>query len=257
MVTFATALKGNQMTYKHWTAALIGCLLATTAQADWRDWLRQATEVLQENPQAAQSLDQTKVVEGLREALALGSKNAILQLGRTDGFFKNASTKIALPEPLDSIAPKLRKIGLDKPLDELSLRINRAAESAVPEAADIFSSAIQNLSIEDAMNILNGPDDAATQYFQSKTEDSLTQRFRPLITQATDQAGVSAAYKQVSNQAGPFLAILSPDAQDLDGYITNQALKGLFSTLAAEEQKIRSDPAARTSALLKQVFGKN
>ena len=244
------------MTHKRCLAALIGCLLATNAHADWRDWLRQATETLQDNPQVAQNLNQTQVVAGLREALAKGSKNAILQLGQTDGFFKNASTKIALPEPLDSVAPKLRKIGLNKPLDELSLRINRAAESAVPEAADIFSSAIENLSIEDAMNILNGPDDAATQYFQSRTQASLTQRFRPLITQATDQAGVSAAYKQVSAKAGPFLAMLSPDAQDLDGYITEQALAGLFDTLAAEEKKIRSDPAARTSELLKQVFGK-
>ncbi|MGJ8668813.1 MAG: DUF4197 domain-containing protein [Oceanococcus sp.] len=244
------------MNYKSCAITLLPCLLiATQAQAGWRDWMRQATEVLQQNPQAAQGLNQTQIVAGLREALAKGSRNAILQLGQTDGFLENAGTKIQLPEPLGSVAPNLRKIGLGQPLDELSLRINRAAESAVPEAADIFSAAIEKLSIEDAMNILNGPDDAATRYFESKTSASLAERFRPLIAQATDQAGVSAAYKQVSSQAGPFLALLSPGAQDLDSYVTDQALKGLFTVLAEEEKKIRLDPAARTTDLLKQVFG--
>ena len=192
----------------------------------------------------------------MREALSKGTKQAILSLGKTDGFMSNASARIGLPAPMDKLAPKLRKFGLGGALDAFDLSINRAAEAAVPQAADIFSAAIEALTIEDAMGILNGPDDAATRYFETKTSQSLAQRMRPLITQATDAAGVTSAYKNVSSQAGPWMAMLAPGTQDLDGYVTDKTLKGLFTVLASEEQKIRQDPAARSTELLKQVFGK-
>lgn len=246
------------MMRKPTTWALLGAALllsSTAAQADWRDWMKKAQDTLKDNPQATQNLDKSQVVAGLREALANGSHNAITSLGQSNGFIDNAKAKIELPQPLNGLESKLRKLGLGQPLDNLSLSINQAATAAIPQAADIISAAIQALSIEDAMNILNGPDDAATRYFQKQTSDDLSERLRPLISQATDQAGVSAAYKTAASKAGPWIGMVAPGTQDLDGYVTTQTLQGLFTVLAEEEQKIRNDPAARSSALLKQVFG--
>jgi hypothetical protein len=246
------------MKYPRLAMALTLILLVQTfvVQAGWKDWMKTASEFLGKNPQAVSALDQTEIVAGLRAALSQGTRLAILSLGRTDGYLANPLAHIPLPAPMDSLEPKLRRFGLGMPLDAFEKSINRAAEQAVPEVADIFSKAIDALTIEDALGILNGPDDSATRYFQNKTNDALVARIQPLVTQATVKAGVTQNYKALTAQAGPMAAmLLGPDLQDLDGYVTNKALGGLFSTIALEEKKIRDNPSARTTEILKKVFG--
>ena len=129
-------------------------------------------------------------------------------------------------------------------------------EIAVPESAEILADAIRQISVEDAMNILNGPDDAATQYFRKVSEASLTERLKPIVNQATDQAGVTAAYKKLTGQATPILGSLMEGSMlDLDQYVTKQSLDGLFKYIALKEKSIRANPAARTTDILKKVFG--
>jgi hypothetical protein len=133
--------------------------------------------------------------------------------------------------------------------------MNHAAEQAVPEAAAIFSDAIQQMTLDDASAILNGPDDAATAYFRTHTEAALTERMLPIVTQTTENTGVTSAYKRMLASAGGMTSLLPGDATDIDGYVTQQALDGLFSMIAVEEKRIRENPAARSTELLKQVFG--
>lgn len=236
--------------------AACGFSFPASAGPDWSKLFESARDFMSANPQAAQALNQTEVVNGLRAALSQGTRNAILALGKEDGFLRNQNVKIPPPGSIENIESQLRRFGMGAALDDFSLRINRAAESAVPEAADIFAGAIDKLSIEDAMSILNGEDDAATRFFESSTREDLRARFLPLVTQATDQAGVTQSFKALASQAGPLLSMLAgPGVSDLDSYVTNEALDGLFKTLAAEEKKIRNDPAARTTELLERVFG--
>jgi hypothetical protein len=133
--------------------------------------------------------------------------------------------------------------------------MNHAAERAVPEAAVIFGAAIRNMSIEDAQEILTGPDDAATQYFRTSTQAELTERMRPVVEEATAQTGVTSAYKNMTARAGGMTSLLPSDATDLDGYVTSKTLDGLFVMIAEEEKKIRENPLARSTDLLKKVFG--
>ena len=135
--------------------------------------------------------------------------------------------------------------------------MNHAAEQAVPQAAAIFCEAIENMSVEDAQGILTGPDDAATQYFRTHTEAALTAKMRPIVEDATARSGVTSAYKNMTARAGGMTSLLSGDAADLDGYVTDQTLDGLFLMIAAEEKKIRENPLARSTDLLKKVFGAN
>lgn len=238
--------------------ALLTTVAATTAtaQPDWGRFFQDAQRALNNNPDLAGTLDNSEVVAGLREALAQGTRNAVLALGTDDGFLANSDVRIPLPSGLQRVEGQLRRFGMGAAVDDFSLRINRAAEAAVPEAAEIFAQAVEALTIEDAMRILNGEPDAATRHFERTTRDTLAARFRPLVEQATGQAGVTQSYKALAQQAGPMLSMLAgPGAQDLDGFVTNKALDGLFSTLAMEEQKIRDNPAARGTELLERVFG--
>ncbi len=230
-------------------------LCCTPALAGFKDWMKSATDLLGKSPQASQALTQTDLIAGIREALAQGTRNAILSLGQTDGFLGNALVRIPLPPPMDALEPKLRKFGLSGPLDEFALSINRAAEQAVPEAADIFAGAIQAMTIEDARSIVQGDDDAATRFFERTTSAALTERITPLVAQATTTAGVTNAYKSVVRQAGPLAGMIGSSGADLDGYVTDKALQALFTTIAAEERQIRQNPAARTTDLLQRVFG--
>ncbi len=238
---------------RHVLAAMI-LLGSLPVQAGWQDWMKSAGELFKQQPQLSQGLDQAEVVAGLREALAQGTRNAILSLGREDGFLGNAGVRIPLPAPMDQLESKLRQWGLNGPLDAFALSINRAAEKAVPQVADIFSAAVQALTIEDAMSILQGEEDAATRYFERQTRDQLDQRIRPLVARSTAEVGVTQAYKAVSAQAGPWSALLGEEASDLDAYVTSKTLNGLFATIAEEEKKIRENPAARGTELLRRVF---
>lgn len=196
-----------------------------------------------------------QIAAGLKEALAKGTESAVKRLGATNGFLTNVLVKIPMPAELKQVDSTLRKLKQDQMVDEFVNTMNRAAEKAVPLAAPVFAEAVKKMTIADAQAILNGPKDAATQYFSRTTRDVLLQQFQPMVKQATDQVGLTAAYKQLTDRAKILSPFMRTQALDLDAYVTNKALDGLFAVVAQEEEKIRKDPAARTTDLLKQVFG--
>ena len=239
------------------TAIILGLLLVSPTQAGFMDKLKGilGSDDKSEEP-ASQELTSEDRIAGLKEALGQGVSSAITTLGTTDGFWADELVKIALPDQLQTLAKTARKLGADKYVDQFHQTLNRAAEQAVPAAADIFGDAIKNMTIEDAVDILSGPDDAATQYFRGQTEASLKEQFQPIVTTATNEAGVTQAYKNMQSKAGGVMSLLGgSEDMDLDTYVTDKTLDGLFFYVAAEEKKIRENPIARTTDLLKMVFG--
>lgn len=194
-----------------------------------------------------------RIGEGLKEALRIGTGNAVNLTGRKDGFLLNPAIRILLPEPLQKVERGLRMAGFGGSLDELALGMNRAAEAATPLAKEIFLGALREMTFADAKAILRGSDTAATEYFQDKTTPKLTELFRPPVTKVMGELGVTKQWNALLAQMRrvPFLRV---DAIDLDGYVVSKSLSGLFHVLGQEETKIRKDPAARVTALLKEVF---
>jgi len=191
---------------------------------------------------------------GLREALKVGTETVVAQLGTKDGFNGDQSIHIPLPESLEPVQTTLKKFGLSGMLDDLELRLNRAAEAATPKAKALFVQAIEDMTIDDAKKIYEGADDAATQYLKSKMSLPLAEEMRPVVDASLAEAGAiksydsaMAAYKDI-----PFV----PDAKaDLTDHVVNLGLAGIFDYVAKEEAAIRKDPAKQTTAILKQVFG--
>ena len=196
-----------------------------------------------------------EMVAGLKEALNKGTQFAVDNLGKEGGFLDNPKVRIPMPDSLAWIEKTLRTLRQDKLADEFVASMNHAAEQAVPEAAAIFGDAIKGMSLEDARGILTGPDDAATQYFRRTTSDALTAKMRPIVEQATSRTGVTSNYKNMVDKAGGLSSLLSKDTTDLDGYVTEKTLDGLFLMVAEEEKRIRENPLARSTDLLKKVFG--
>jgi hypothetical protein len=194
------------------------------------------------------------LARGLKEALTVGTDSTVGITGRTDGFFKNQAIKILLPEPLRPVERGLRLIGQQGKVDELILGMNRAAEKAAPMAKPVFRDAILSMTFDDARKIFTGGDTAATDYFKAKTLNPLTTAFRPPVADAMRQVGV---VKQYDNLLATFQKIpfAKTEMFDLESYVVKQSLSGLFLVLGQEEKKIRTDPAAQVTALLKQVFG--
>jgi RNA binding exosome subunit len=202
-----------------------------------------------------QELDDSTVISGLKEALSIGTANAVKEVSRTDGYFGNNAIKILMPEKLQKVADVLRKIGFEKPVDDFILSMNRAAEKAAPKAADYFVDSVKEMSVEDAKKILNGGDTAATDFFKSKTYDKLFSDFKPVISSSMDEVGVTRSYKEMMAKYSS-IPFMKTESLDVDNYVTNKALDGLFYMVAQEEKKIRTDPAARVTELLKKVFGR-
>ena len=211
-------------------------------------------------------LSQDQMVQGLKDALARGLQQAIAGLGHDGGFLTNLDVKIPMPEKLQTVEKALRAMKQDKLVDDFVTTMNHAAEQAVPEAGSVFAGALKQMTIEDAKAILGGPNDAATQYFQKTTQTNLYAKFYPIVQKATQQTGVTAAYKNLMEKAnvgqglGSFGSalggsVLGKDSLDIDAYVTNRALDGLFKMVAAEEQQIRQNPVARTTDMLQKVFG--
>jgi len=210
-------------------------------------------------------LSQDQVVQGLKDALAKGLQQAIAGLGHDGGFLTNLNVKIPMPEKLQTVEKALRAIKEDKLADDFVTTMNHAAEQAVPEAGGVFADALKQMTIEDAKSILNGTNDAATQYFQKTTRTNLYAKFYLVVQKATAQAGVTAAYKNLMEKAnvGPSLgsfgstlgSLLGKESLDVDAYVTNKAMDGLFKMVAEKEQQIRQDPVARTTEMLQKVFG--
>jgi len=196
-----------------------------------------------------------KAASGLKEALQIGTQNAVNLTGKTDGYFKNEAIKILMPEKLRTLETGLRAVGYGPKLDEFVLSMNRAAERAAPAAKQILWDAIGVMTFDDAQKILKGGDTAATEYFRRKTSDRLTAAFRPIVERATNEVGVTRQYKDLVGryQSIPFA---KSESLDVDQYVVGRALDGLFHVLGEEEKKIRTNPAARVTDLLKEVFGK-
>ncbi len=204
---------------------------------------------------ASNALAESEIVAGLREALAQGTTSAITTLGRSNGFWGNPAVRIPLPEQLRKVEQTMRAAGLGGQIDEFQLTLNRAAEKAVPEVADIFGNAVREMSVADARGILGGGQDAATQYFRRTAGDAIQARFRPIVQSATQTVGVTQQYKSLMSSYGPLLQLAGVKDTDLDAYVTGKAVDGLFYSIAAEEARIRRDPRARTTELLRKVFG--
>jgi len=197
--------------------------------------------------------EESEVVEGLKEALSLGTKTAIQLVSQEDGYFGNEIIKILMPEDLRKVTDTLSRIGLQQQVDEFILSMNRSAEKAAPGAIDIFVEAIKAMTFEDATGILTGGDTAATNYFKEKISDQIYETFKPIISISMSEVGVTQAYKELSDKYAS-LPLMSAVAFDIDDYVTNKALDGLFYMVGEEEKKIRTDPAARATDLLKKIF---
>ncbi len=200
------------------------------------------------------ALSIAEITAGLREALSIGSTNVVAQLGQQNGFNLDPKIHIPLPENLKRVDSALSAIGMNNLTSDLELRLNRAAEAATPKAKALFLSAISQMTIDDARGILNGPQDSATQYLRRSMGAQLGTEMQPLIQSALAQAGAVQAYDQVMGQYAqlPFMPNVKADLQN---YVTNKALDGVFYYVAQEEAAIRANPVKRTTTLLQKVFG--
>jgi hypothetical protein len=198
-------------------------------------------------------LDESTVISGLKEALSIGTENAVRNVSRLDGYFANQMIKILMPEKIRRVTDVLSRLGFRRQVDDFVLSMNRAAEKAAPEAVRYFGDAIREMTFEDARNILNGGDTAATDYFRVKTTDRIYDAFRPVISSSMGEVGATRKYKAMMDkyESVPFV---KKESLDLDHFVTSKALEGLFYMVGQEEKKIRTDPAARVTDLLKTVF---
>jgi hypothetical protein len=207
-------------------------------------------------PSVAQleNITNREAISALRTALEKGSRAAVDQLGRQDGFFGDTRVKIPLPPSLQRAERNLRRFGMGKYADELVLTMNRAAEAAVPEAKQLFVDSVKKMSVQDAKGILTGGETAGTEYFRRTTAEQLRKRFLPIVQKATQKVGLAQKYNQYAEQ-GVALGLVEADQANLDAYVTRKALDGLYFMVAEEEKKIRQDPVGTASSILKKVFG--
>jgi hypothetical protein len=199
-------------------------------------------------------ITQREAVAGLKAALERGSNAAVAALGKTDGFFGNPQVKIPLPDSLERTERLMRRIGMGRHADELVLTLNRAAEAAVPEARQLFIEAVKKMSVQDAKGILAGGETAGTEYFRRATGGELRERFLPVVERATARVDLAQKYDEYAS-AGVALGLVKKEHADLDEYVTQKALDGLFLMLGEEERKIRRDPVGSASAIIRKVFG--
>jgi len=206
-------------------------------------------------PSSSKGPDDGMVVSGLKEALSIGTENAVKNVSRVDGYFGNEVIKILMPEKIQKVAQVMKKVGYQKEVDDFILSMNRAAEKAAPMAVSFFVDAIKQMTFDDARKILNGGDTAATEFFKAKTSERIYTAFKPVVSTSMNEVGVTRSYKTMMGryESVPFV---DKQSLDLDHYVTNKALDGLFIMVGEEEKKIRKDPAARVTDLLKTVFGK-
>jgi hypothetical protein len=205
---------------------------------------------------SSKGLTNDKIVAGLKDALKVSTGKAVAATGKPDGFLKNEAIKILLPPKLQSVGKGLRMVGMGGQVDALEVGMNRAAEQAAPEAKAIFIRGVTKMTFDDARKILSGGSDtAATEYFKRTSSEELTAAFAPIVHKSMENVGVVKQYNQLLQN--PMAAPLAKDKSfNLDKYVVGKAMDGLFYMLGEEEKKIRKDPAARTTALLKEVFGK-
>jgi len=238
----------------------IGALLALAsilAASGCATLQKDMADILGGSSSSGGALDEATVIAGIREALRVGTDNTVLSTSKLDGYLGNQLIRIAIPEQMTSVASALRTVGLGSQVDELEVGMNRAAELAAGEAREIFWNAITGMTVSDAFGILNGGNTAATEYFRDKTFDALHVRFHPIVQQKIEEIGLSRVYSKVADTYNNLPLAGTQKMVDLDEYVTERALVGLFTVLATEEQKIREDPVARTTELLRRVFGRS
>ena len=203
---------------------------------------------------AGAPLDGPTVATGLKQALEVGTQRTTTTLSRPGAFGNDPILRLRLPGELGRVAEVLRGVGFGAQVDALENSMNRAAEEAAAQAVPVFTGAITQMTIADAFQILNGPDDAATQYFRERTSEALRARFRPVATNAMREVGLYSIYTEIVARYDQ-IPFTKPPAVDLEGYVADQTLAALFTEIAKEEGRIREDPAARSTALLRRVFG--
>lgn len=238
---------------------LLFCSYVGNVQADWTKFLDDMTEagkqfLIDDDSATGYTLDINTVISGLKEALDLGSRAAIETVSKPDGYFSNDLIRIPLPPELQQVGDLMRQFGLAAQADQFEKSINQAAENAAPQATNIIVNAIGNMSFEDANTILNGADDAATQYFKEHTSQQLSELFEPTIKESLNQVGSTKYYNDLVEQVASLPLVGENINLDLSHYVTEQALNGLFAMIAVEEKKIRDNPTARTTELLQKVF---
>lgn len=243
-------------------SALTGMMVVPQAHAAWDDLLKQGQELLEGKNESKQAdsdvptgVDSVTLASGLKEALQVGGEKAIEQLAATDGYYGQEDVRIPLPGMLGTGASMLRQAGLGSYVDTFELSMNRAAEQAVSEATPVFVETLEQMTLEDVQQIYSGGDTAATDYFRENASGKLQERMQPLISEAMAASGVTLAYQALVEQAESRLPMLKGYTPDLNEHVTSGALDGLFLRLAEEERQIRENPAARTTELLKKVFG--
>jgi len=238
----------------------IACgLLAGEAVAK-TNWLQKGKELLQGGSATGTAptvgnLTNSEIGLGLKEALRVGTERVVASLGRTDGFYADPDVRIPLPKSLETVQTVLEKAGMSSLLDDLHLKLNRAAEEATPKAKDLFWKSIEEMTLEDITGIYNGPDDAATRYFQQKMTPELAGEMRPIVENSLSQVGAVQAYDRVMEKyrTMPFV----PDVKaNLSDHVVSGGIEGIFHYLAKEEAAIRQNPAKRTTELLQKVFSK-
>ena len=245
------------------TPAVPGIAPAATAPPATPD---QPKSLIDQATSGMGGLSQDTMVQGLKEALAKGLEKSVSGLGHDGGFLTNLNVKIPMPEKLKKVETALRTLKQDKMADDFVNTMNHAAEQAVPVAASVFADTLKQMTITDAKAILTGPNDAATRYFEKTTQTNLYTRFYPIVQKATEKTGVTSAYKSIVEKANSASSLGSfgssivgstfdKDSLDIDAYVTNKALEGLFKLVADEELKIRQNPVARTTETLQKVFG--
>ncbi len=222
------------------------------------DWLKTGVDLFNSvnNSSDGKVVDftQSEAAAAFKEALGSGTKSVVSQLGVTDGFYNDPSIHIPLPDELKTVQSILNEIGMSYMVDDLELKLNRAAEAATPLASDLFLQAISEMTFDDVMNIYNGPKDSATRYFQSKMTPSLKTSMRPIVEQSMAEVGAVQSYETVVGeyQSIPFV----PDVKaNLTDYVLDEGIEGIFYYVAKEEEAIRTNPVKQTTSLLKKVFG--
>jgi hypothetical protein len=218
----------------------------------WKNIKKAADDVLDDDKTS--ELTEQEIARGLKEALTIGIEKGVDRVSKVDGYFKDPEIKIPMPDEAKQVEKKLRILGQDKMVDDAIESMNRAAEDAASEAKTIFVNAVKELTLRDVMNILNGEDNAATVYLENHTRSQLVDKFKPIIKESLDKVGATKHWNNVFTYYNklPFVKDVNPD---LDDYVTNKAIDGLFIQIAKEEKQIRKDPSARVTDLLKKVFG--
>lgn len=199
-------------------------------------------------------LTQSDASGGLKDALTQGAKVAVQQLGKPGGFSNNPDVRIELPGNLGKAAKTMKMMGMGAQVDQLEASMNKAAEAAVPQAQALLVDSVKKMTVQDAKSILSGPEDSATQYLNKTSREQIRAKFLPIVKQATDQVGLAKQYNSFAGQAASF-GVIDAKSANIENYVTEQALDGLFAMIAEQEASIRENPAAAATSLAKKVFG--